>query len=380
MSNKILKELQRGKLNNMSVDEKKKHSNQIISQVLKDLESGKERMLFFCPDLNVVNPLVKLIYDIVKVLNEENINAYVLHEHDGFKVDWLKGYGKVKVDYLHKKVSSKGKRLKKEYEFKLSDSLFVTDVYLEVLQDLPKVAEMNLIQKTVIVTGYAGLYTMNPGQTFSNMGINNLIFFETQVMYDYEKVYKGFRSYLVSDIYSNENNLEKKDVQEPYILVSGAGNLEYINEFANIFHNKYPLFDFIKIKVVNRASLEAFTQDVNDAILFLDMDRKYVTNFNSNLAMQLKTPYMTINGIRERSKNYSNNLLNGETDMFSIVESVVEYIYSWVNNSSNELYEHIYKTKFESNNKLFKKCFTDIVSSLKEQKKEYFSKISNINA
>lgn len=380
MNNKVIKELKQGKVKEMSSEKKSEHANKIIDQVINDLSDRKDRLLFFCPDIDVVNPLVKMIYDIVRVLNEKGVNAFVLHENDGFKTKWLKGYGKVKIDYLHKKISSKGKRLNRDYEFKLSDTMFIADVYLEILIDLPNVINMNLIQKTVLITGYSSLYTMTPGKTFQSLNVKNLIFLTQNVVKDFEKIYKGYIPHLLHTKYDNKLNSKKENVNEPYILVSGAGNIDVINEFANVFYNKYPLFDFFKIKIINRESYDIFAQEIKNAVLFVDLDRKYITNMNADIAMEQRTPYISSNGIREMEGELSFNLLNQRGDIFMICETVAEYLYYWTRRVSQDVYDEVYKNEQpRNNNEDFFNNISSIVKTLREQKISFFKTLKTLD-
>lgn len=385
MKNNITEAFKRKKIANFNEGQKEMFVKNVIENIQKDFDSNTDRYLFFVPDINVVNPLTKLIYDIAYELKESGLNAFLVHEKEGFTADWLitsvKKYADIPVLYTSVKLSEKSGRLKPNFTIKMSDSLFIPDVHLELIQDIKDIKEVQMVQKVMIVTGYSGLYTLNPGTPLSAIGINATLCFDSQVMDDYKMLFPDVKHYLI-DSYKVEDydsinlNDEEDLVKEPYILISGVGNNEKINQFVNIFYNSNPILKFIKIKLVSRKNYAGYLMNIKDAILFLDFDRMYVTNLNAQNSLNFKVPYISTNGFIEKSTTLDNNLITPieSLDMFKISEIVSNIIMKYLEVSDTKYKELLGQTSI-GNKGIFEASIAENINLLRAEKINNFNKI-----
>lgn len=374
--NQVLEAYKRKRIQELGGEKGEQFRENVILSIKKELESKTDRSIFIIPDIDVVNPLVKLMYDLALENKNNGYNTLIVHEKEGFKPSWLTGateiYNGIPVMFLSNRAGKKSGRLKAGFNFKFTDSIYVSDLNLELVQDLSNDKEFSMIQKTLIVTGYSGLYTLNPGSNLQLAGISSTIIFDEQVYLDYQDLFPGVKhNHIVSykiDGYENFNfKVEEEGKKEPYLLLTGVGNGEKLSQIVNIFYNKYPLLNFIKLKVVNRSSISYYLNDLKGAIALVDFDRQYVTNFNSLNSWVFGVPYFSTNGYIENARN-SNNLLSAEAslDLFSVVDYLQKMLLNYVTSTTksvkdtlvpnNEIISSL-KGLFESG---VKKSFEDI--------------------
>jgi len=147
----IEQNLKQARIEQLPEKAKKDYKLRLLEEIFLQLANKENRYIFYCPDIAVVNTLVKLIYETAYEVKELGYNVVILHEIDKFKCKWLfEQYPHLKdlqLDYIIKKKSGKSNKTKSQYSFKISDTLIVPDQFQEILDNL---IDTKLIQKVIL--------------------------------------------------------------------------------------------------------------------------------------------------------------------------------------------------------------------------------------
>ena len=150
MNSLIEQKMKLHRIENSSEDFKNQYKIKTLDSVLEELKNNKNRYIFYCPDIAIVNNLSKLIYETAYEAYKAGYSVLVLHEIDGFKCKWLyeneayKHLREVPVDYIIKKKSKKSNKTKSNYAFKPADTLIIPDQFQEMLDNL---IDVKILQK-----------------------------------------------------------------------------------------------------------------------------------------------------------------------------------------------------------------------------------------
>lgn len=343
--NQQLKEMQ---VNNLSSEDKKEYRLQTVDNIFSQLTDKTNRYIFYCPDMAIVNNLVKLIYETAYEVETLGYNVVILHEINGFKCKWLleseeyKYLEDLNIDYIIKKKSSKSKKTKAIYSFKPSDTLIVPDQFQEIIDNL---AEVKLIQKIVLVSSYTGLSALAPGLDYSVLGIKKLLFTEEQLKKDYTDLF-NVESFLIDHYPINENVfIERRNVKEiyPTVCISNVGNNELTQEVINVFHAKYPNLRTFSFKLLSRDNWENYTDCLKHSALLLVLDRNMGNNQLIYEALSMGLPVGTISR-RECSTELLENIFFG-SNAFEIAESLAHFCENWLKLSTNIITDAVVQFK-----------------------------------
>jgi hypothetical protein len=324
-------------VNNLPAKEKKEYRLKTVETIFDQLTNRENRYIFYCPDMPMVNNLVKLIYETAYEVEGLGYNVLILHEINGFKCKWLfeledyKHLKDLKIDYIIKKQSKKSKKQKANYSFKPSDTLIVPDQFQEILDNL---AEVKLIQKVVLVSSYTGLSSLSPGVDYSVLGVKKLIFTEKKLMEDYESLFKI--DSILADKYpiNQETFVPRTDVKQifPTICVSNIGNNELTQEIINVFHAKYPHLRTFTFKILARDSFANYVECFHHCALLLILDKNMGNNQMILEALNMGVPVGTI--YRRESENELLESIFFGHNSFEIADSLASFCQTWLNNST----------------------------------------------
>ncbi len=321
-----------------------------LMSVVNDIGSKKNRFIFYCPDIAVVNPLVKMVYDIAHYVQNAGYNVVVLHEINGFRAKWLyehddfKDYRKVPVEYIMNKAGKKSRKDKNLYTFKPSDTLIVTDAFQEMLENLAAEPSLRLVQKVVLVTGYMGLKSLSPGTDYEKLGVSSMIFFDDSVRNDYEDLFALGRTYLL-DNYPIASTFSADKTQTdniyPVIGITSIGNNDIAQQLINIFYNKYPNFSMFTFKIIGRDTLDDYIDNITSSAGVVLLDKDVVTKQSALEIINTGTPIF-LNNRREYHQDQmlmSNFVVEG--DMFDMANRIAEFCQYWLTVPNQDIKDHV---------------------------------------
>jgi hypothetical protein len=327
-------------INNLSGKDKKEYRLKTVENIFSQLSDRENRYIFYCPDMPMVNNLVKLIYETAYEVEQLGYSVLILHEINGFRCKWLfeleqyKHLKELKVDYIIKKTSKKSKKQKANYSFKPSDTLIVPDQFQEMIDNL---AEVKLIQKVVLVSSYAGISSLAPGMDYASLGIKKLLFIEAKLKEDYEILF-NIEGLLIDKYPINVDVFKKREnVKEiyPTICISNIGNNELTQEVINVFHAKYPHLRTFGFKILPRDSFETYIDCFNHCALLLVLDNQMGNNQMIFEAMEMGIPIGTIQR-RESEGPLLENIFFGH-NAFEIADSLAGFCSNWLSMSTSTI-------------------------------------------
>jgi len=370
-------------IDNLSEDAKSSYRIKTLENIFKEFEHKENRFLFYCPDIMVVNALVKTIYDMAYTIKELGYKVVILHEIKGFECKWLTSkypeYKDIQIEYLIYKRGKKSKKETNQYSFKPTDTLIVPDVFQSVLENL---VEIKLIQKLVLITGYSGISNLTPGYKFFDLGVSGLIYLNKKLKEDYSFFQDVQNHYIIHKtlIDSNIFNKENRNQSLPIINISNIGDKEFTNQVINIFYNKYENLKIFSFKFVDRSNLDLYLESIRSSCLFVDLDS--ISGFNHQLveALLLNVPVFTYH--RREHEGFINDEISSSNltkDPFIVANEIAEFCSSWLE-FPNKFFEKSIedlKTKYcleEYYNKdAFKYNIKDIVKDLQNERIKFFA-------
>lgn len=366
-------------------EEKKEYRLKTLSDIFLQIGNKENRFVFYCPDIVVVNDIVRTIYDLATTVHNLGYKVVVLHEINGFKCKWLEGdeYKKLHVDYIIQKQGKKSKKEKYQYSFKPSDTLIVPDVFQEVFENT---YEVKLIQKVLLVTGYSGLGALPNGINYNQLNVSAFLFLEEKLKEDYETVFPD----IVNSSYLLEYKLDKQvfapekvSLREiyPVIAMSNIGNVKFSQQVINIFYNLYPNLNVFSFKLVTRNSYEEYIDSIKHSCLYVNLDE--MLGFKKPIleAINMGVNVATFER-RELSKDteLADYIQTFTKDPFEAASFLAQYCIFWLSNSSSKVLKEVEGLKTKINiDKFTDESYLDSVkksfSTLQENRVKFFSSI-----
>ncbi len=336
------KELKNKRIEGYSEDKQKEIRIASIDEIIKEIDDRSNRYIFYCPDIALVNPLLKLVYEVAMEAKKAGYNVVILHEMNGFKAKWLyessdySEYRKLPVDYIINKASKKSKKQKNMYSFKVSDTLIVTDAYQDMLENILSEESLKLVQKVVLVTGYMGLASLNPSMTYEKLNVGSLIFFDSNIKDDYTKLFQT-KNYLV-DNYPvstgfNRNVVNPKMVY-PVIGITSIGNNDKAQQLINVFYNRYPNLNVFTFKTLARDTMDMFIDNAATCAAIVIRDKNIVTK-----QMVYEFLNMGVPSIIPKRREFADNKIivenfTVEDDVFEIADQIAKFCQYWLSTST----------------------------------------------
>lgn len=381
MSNSVFdQKIKRIAFNKLSETEKTVQRTKILNEIFLQLSNKENRYIFYCPDIALVNNLVKLIYETAYECKKMGFNVLILHEINGFKCKWLfekyKHLSDLSVEYIIKKKSAKSNKTKSNYSFKPSDTLIIPDHFQEMLDNL---MDVKLIQKVVYVSSYTGLSSLNPGVDYNSLGVSKAIFTEQKLLDDYTSLFNIESVSLVNPPVNKEIfNNDIREVSEifPTVCLSNIGSNDYTQQVINIFYNKYPQLRIFSFKILPRDNFEYYLNTLKHAALMVVLDKNLGNTQLITEALACGIPVFSFQRRELEDKKFK-EIIAG-TNPFEIAHNIALFCQQWlnfsttlftdgVNNITNDLSEHNYET--------FHKELLDVMNYLQENRVKYFTSI-----
>lgn len=339
-----LKEQQRLKnIENFSVEDKKNRELRLVKDFLNDVESKKNRYIFYCPDLDIPLQTLRTIYQTVDKLIDLGFNAYVLHENNTFENKWLNEKYKIKTLYINE-----GKKKDYHFKFKPTDTFIVPDGFIGIMES---VADNLTINKIVYLMSYEGLATLKQN-TWYNLGFDKVISVSEELIEDYKSVFPELQYYYLPFYINKENMTQKfgKDQIKPVISLFSRSKKE-ASQFINIFYNKYKFLDLFQFKIIRQLNSKEYYNTLSESALMIVMDSE-----SGCMVPPLEASYYGVPVILFENRSmkhlefYKENIIRTPKDIFSIVDEVATFCLNWLSNSNKDLYDAIENKEYSKNN------------------------------
>lgn len=377
MSSRIEQSLKQKRIENSSEEFKKNYKLKTLENIIKELDTNSNRYIFYCPDIILVNSLVKLIYETAYEVHKAGFKVVILHEMNGFKCNWLlkdsnyKHLKDIPVDYVITKKGSKTKRTSNNYTFKPSDTLIVPDQFLEMFENL---IELKTIQKVLLVTSYVGLSAIQPGVTLNQLGVDRVIFTEPKLKDDYLSLFNDLTYFELYNYPINDKVFVKQVEKEvlPLITVSQIGNNDFVQQVINVFYNKYPNLRVFNFRLLDRNSIEIYLENFKKAAACLILDKNLNSLQMIDEVLSMGCPVLTNNRV-EIDSNLGENLFIGN-NAFEIADNLALFCQTWLGVKTSFINEKAVSLTniSEKNYEQFGENVTDILKHLKTNRETFF--------
>lgn len=307
-----------------------------FDEVLDKLENGNYKLYFFCPDFDKHSGGVGLLYDHVRILNENGFNAVVLHNKKGFKPSWLgKRAEGVPIEYMENNTLS----------LNLEDFFFIPEGFPNVMEML---RQQNVPAKKIVFcqNWYYILNALQPGQTWQQLGIGDcLSVSEFQTRY-IQSIFPGIRCKNVvgsvdNEVFKKPDSMTTKLPQVAF-LPSRDGGLKSANVIKT-FYLLFPHFKWIQFKQLTGLETEEFAAAMRESAFYVHFDEFsswgtapieawlsgcYVAGWDGVGGVE----YMRPVNLREPDKNTGNIWLAPNGDIVKLALLIGNMIESWVTN------------------------------------------------
>lgn len=357
----------------LSTEERKEARYKKLDKIFESIGNKKNRYLFYCPDIPFANSMVKVIYEYVHLLNSAGYNAQVLHEQTGFKPNWLK-YDWIKdieIGYLSDK-KKQGGYSTPTWDFKPTDTVIIPDGFWEVMKSLYQITSLH---KVVLCFGYSGLSTIDPGISWSLVGITDVICVSEQVRDDYKQLWPEMNYHVVG----YEINFDKLEPIEPTevkpIIGLMARSREDAQQIINIFFTKYPFLDLFQFKIMKKLNTDQYFEILREcaALVFIDEKAGYPAPPIEALAADVTVIAPYGRGMSHILKE-KNIIWTSSNDNFLIVEELAGFCLDWLEkipetNKKNNTLLNKFKQK-----EVLKNLLTTM-DSLQEYKVKFFTAV-----
>lgn len=370
--------LKNKQIENSSDEFKRKYRAKTIEDIQNDLENKKNRFIFYCPDIAIVNSLTRTIYEVAYAAKQNGYNTLILHEMEGFKPKWLfeqeefKHLKSLGLDSIIKRNGKKSKKTKSNYSFKPSDSLIIPDQFQEMLENL---VDVKLIQKIILISSFSGLSSLIPGGSYENLGIEHAIFTDKKLAIDYKQLFP-FKENVLSKFLVRQNFFTKRNFKDvlPLITISNIGNNELTNQVINIFYNKYPNFRIFNFRLLDRDSLSLYKESLTKSAIVLFLDKSLGSKQVLLESLAMGCP-IGISKKDELEPEFLNQYYVGDT-AFEIAKSLAEFCAYWLQTNTKEIDNSVELNPQEIyEEKEFDIEIENIFNDFQENRILYFNKI-----
>lgn len=381
MKSILEQKLKEKSIESSSTEFKTNYKLNTLAEIFHQFTDKTNRYIFYCPDIVLVNNLVKLIYETAYEAHKLGNKVVILHEINGFKCQWLlkdPNYSHLKdleVDYIIKKKSSKSKKTKSQYGFKPSDTLIVPDQFQEMYENL---VDVKIIQKVLLVSSYAGISAMQPGIDYNHLGVDKLVFTEKILEEDYKSLY-NFDSMLLDQYPINKNFFAERNDKDilPLITISNIGNNELTQQVINIFYNKYPNLRVFQFRILDRDNMALYQENISRSALLVVLDKMLGNSQMVYEALSVGLPVATFQR-DEIEPEVMENIFYGNTAI-ELADNIAGYCQYWLTNPTSFFTDSVKKIKDLSsyNYTNFGAQVKSMIDDLKENRIQFFSRVKD---
>lgn len=357
---------------NLDPEKRKEERYAKLERIFNDFGDRKNRYLFYCPDIPMACTLLKTVYEHVHLLKSLGYNAEVIHEVKGFKPTFMKEeYMKdIKINYLQER-DKNGNLSKPNFDFMPTDSIVIPDGFWTVMTGF---ANTKTLHKIVLVTGYGGFFTAEPGANWAMLGFTDALCVSEQLKEDYEKLWPGLTYYHTG--YSIDKKvlepIAKKDIT-PTIGIS-CRNREDAQALINIFYSKYPFLDVFQFKVLKKLNTEDYNDTIKCCACVVFVDEKAGHPAPPLEAIASGIPMIGVYGRgMEHLAEQQGIIWLPTNDLFILTETLAEFCINWLENNVAPITDKVILDKYDQS--VVRTRLLGAVTQLQVHKVKQFSAI-----
>ena len=240
-----------------------------LKSAIDKIESKDFGIYFYTLDTKG-NPVASIanIYEHVKILNEQGIKAYILHQQNDYKLhedengmgisNWL---GVEYANLPHISIESQ------QLQVGPSDIIVIPEAFAGMIKETANFP----CKRIVLLQAYEYVFEdLGLGENWSQHGINEVITInETQKTY-IESIFRGIKTHVVPvgiPEYFKPNVKPKK----PVVAISARDKREIL-KLVKVFYQKYPHYKFISFRDMTGMSREKFAEDLQESFVSVWID------------------------------------------------------------------------------------------------------------
>lgn len=305
----------------------------------------ENRYFFYCPDIPLACALVKTIYQHVTLLNEMGYKAFVMHEVKGFKPTWLKDSTINKVPTVHlSEKSVAGKYSNPTFDFTPTDSIIIPDGFWTVMEGF---VEIKQVHKIVMVHGYGGIVTTQPGYNWGFLGFTDVICTSEQLKQDYQKLWPNL-NYHVVPYHINDKDFEPLEAKEVFPAIGlNCRSREDAQSLINIFKNRYPFLSMFDFRILKKLDTDAYADVLKHCCLQVVVDEKAGNNPAVLEAIATNVPSLVVYGRGYQHFIDQEGVIFLDTnDHFEISEAIAHFCLGWIENETAPIVDKAILTNY----------------------------------
>ncbi len=354
-------------------EERKASRYEKLDKIFEQLGDKKNRYLFWCPDIPFPCSTVKVIYQHAAYLNAMGYNAIILHEVKGFRPTWLKQEGLIKeskVIYLSEKKKD-GRISKPSFAFSPTDTIIIPEGFWTVMTGF---AETKTLHKVVMVFGYGGFATAEPGANWGALGFTDVLCVSEGLREDYEKLWPNLAYHTIGyDINQEEFAPIPANEIMPEIALS-CRSREDAQSIINIFYSKYPMLDMFQFKVMKKLDTNEYAASLRQSCVMVFQDEKSGHPAPPLEAISCGVPVISVFGRgQEHLAEQQGIVWVASNDPFGIVEALAEFCLNWLEHNVQPITDKAILDKY--NVEVIKTKLSDAYTELQQHKIKLFSAV-----
>jgi glycosyltransferase involved in cell wall biosynthesis len=333
---------------------------QKIESSIENLKSKKCKLFFLVQDTKGnAKASVRYIYQIAKVLNDEDYNVTIIHEKNDYKgvSEWL---GEEYMELNHESIENQNLKISPE------DFIFIPELYAHVMEQLSNIT----CGKIVISQSYDYiLETLQPGTSWSQYNFLKCITTTEEQKKHIESLMKQTSVDVIEPLIPNSFNTKDKP-SKPIVSIHTRDQRDTM-KIIKSFYLKYPQYRWITFRDMRGLNQDEFSEYLKDSYVSIWVDD--ISSFGTFPieSMLCGTPVIgKIPNLKHSWMNEENGIWT--TDVIGIPDVLAEFTQNWLEDNINyELYDKIFDTseKYQQEEK-FKNQVTKTIDGFISYRKE----------
>lgn len=357
---------------NLDPEKRKEERYAKLERIFNDFGDKKNRYLFYCPDIPFACTLLKTVYEHVHILKSLGYNAEVIHEVKGFKPSFMKEeYMKdVKINYLQER-DKVGNLSKPNFNFMPTDSVVIPEGFWTVMTGF---ANTKTLHKIVLVTGYGGFQTAEPGANWAMLGFTDAICISEQLKQDYETLWPGLTYHFSGYSLDKEALAPIPKIEITPTIAISCRSREDAQAIINIFYSKYPFLDIFQFKVLKKLDTENYNDTIKRCAALVFVDEKAGHPAPPLEAVAAGIPTIAVYGRgMEHMAEQQGIIWLPTNDLFILVETLAEFCINWLENNIAPITDKAILDKYDKD--VVRTRLLGVMTQLQVHKVKQFSAI-----
>lgn len=290
-----------------------------LEKSIERIDKKENKLMFYLPSVPQASGGIGVVYEHVKRLSDEGYNAFVVHDNAEYKKpEWLgDAYTKLKHVPLDKG----------DLTVNPEDIFIIPEGFSNVMEQSKNLPCLKIVlcQSYVYVLG-----SLNPGMSWANFGIKDVIVVTPTLEEYIEKVFgkgrfniKVCRPSIDEKIFNSGNEPKK-----PIIAISARDQMSLLNVIKH-FYLAYPQYKWVSFKHMVDMNREEFAETLQNACLGVWIDR--IAGFGTFPIECAKTDTPFIGLIPDIIPEYaSDNAGIWTNNIIDIPDLIANYIKLWI--------------------------------------------------